>query len=596
MDRQLSKTCRIGCGSGFWGDSPDGARQLVAAGCDFIVLDYLAETTMAILAANRKRDPNAGYVPDFVDYVFVPHAEAIAEKKIRIVSNAGGMNVAACRDAVKKALEAKGVSLKIATITGDDLLPRAEELISRGVKLPEKLVSLNAYLGAAEIARALDEGADVVIAGRCVDSALVVGPLVHAFGWSWEDYDRLSQASLAGHLLECGSQVTGGILTDWETSPDWDRMGYPIAECAPDGSFVVSKPAGTGGLVNRATVCEQMVYEVGDPARYKLPDVICDWRNVEVDDLGGDRVRVSGARGYAPPETLKASAVSQDGFRISGEITIAGRDSVGKAQKTADAILARTRRLMQENGFKDYDETSVEILGSDALFGAHGAAQNAREVVLKVAARHAAARALDFFAREFLASATSMAQGITGFAAGRPKVRPVLRHHGIYLDRALVTPSIAINGENVGTVSLARKYSDEGGDEVKSGRSVPEGPVSSVSAATVPLIALAYGRSGDKGDDANIGVIARRAGDLPYLRAALTEDAVADWFGHFLAGRVRRFEWPALPGFNFVLENALGGGGTASLRKDPQGKTYAQILMEMPVPVPRDVQRACEDR
>jgi hypothetical protein len=584
MARQMSGICRIGCGSGFWGDSPEGARQLVAEGVDFLVFDYLAETTMAILAGNRRRDAKAGFVPDFVEYVFVPHARAIEEKKIRIVSNAGGMNVEGCREAVEKALKAAGVSLKIATVTGDDLMPQAERYASLG--LPEKLMSLNAYLGAAEIAHALDAGADIVITGRCVDSALVLGPLVHTFGWSWNDHDRLSQGSLAGHLLECGSQVTGGILTDWEKSTGWDHMGLPIAECRHDGSFVVTKPKGTGGLVNRATVCEQMVYEVGDPGSYTLPDVICDWRNVEIDDIGDDRVRVAHARGRRPTKFLKVSAVSQDGFRTSGEITIAGRDAAGKARKTADAVLARTRRLMHGQGFSDYDETSIEVLGAEAFFGAHGSAPGSREVVLKVAVRHQSARALDFFAREFLTSATSMAQGITGFAAGRPKVRAVLRHQGVFLDRSLVSTDIAVDGEDIGPPKTARDFVDHDTDESTGAEMHMDAAVLASASEMVPLIALAYGRSGDKGDDANIGVIARHPDYLPFIRAAVNEVSVKEWFAHFAEGDVHRFEWPALPGFNFVLEKSLGGGGTASLRKDPQGKTYAQLLMEFPVRVP----------
>ncbi len=588
------ESCRIGCGSGFWGDSAEGARQLVRAGCDFLVFDYLAETTMAILAANRRRDSTTGFVPDFIDHVFVPHARAIADQNIRVVANAGGMNVEACREALQKVLQSQGVALKIATVSGDDLMPQASALARGGMALPEKLLSFNAYLGAAEIAGALTAGADIVIVGRCVDSALVLGPLVHKFDWSWSDYDLLSQGSLAGHLLECGVQVTGGILTDWESSHGWENMGYPIAECFADGSFVVSKPVGTGGLVSRETVCEQLVYEVGDPGCYRLPDVTCDWRNVEIEEVGVDRVRVSGARGHALPRTLKASAVSHDGYKVSGEITIAGRNAAAKARKTALAILARTASLMKERGFSDYDETSVEILGAEALFGSYARDQDWREVVLKVAARHRKGDALEIFSREFLTSATSMAQGITGFAAGRPKVRPVFRHHSVFVDRALVSTTVRVDGEIIGTEVVQGAYApDTSEPEVRvstTPQSVPP------TTTTVPLISLAFGRSGDKGDDVNIGIIARRVEYLPYIAAALTEQAVQERFRHLVFGRVRRFDWPALPGFNFVLESALGGGGAASLRKDPQGKTYAQILMECPIAVPPALRDLVEGR
>ncbi len=579
------KVCRIGCGSGFWGDSPDGAGQLIDEHLNFLVFDYLAEITMALLAANKRRNPQHGYVPDFLDYVIRPHAAALTSGGIRVVANAGGMNVRACRDAILSALRDAGVELKVATVEGDDLMDRAATLAGS----PPDLLSLNAYLGAGPIVRALDMGADIVVTGRCVDSALVLGPLVHWFGWSWADFDRLSQGSLAGHLLECGCQVTGGILTDWQTVPGWDCMGYPIAECSSDGEFVVTKPKATGGVVNRATVAEQIVYEVGDPAAYALPDVVCDWGNVRIEECGVDRVRVSGARGRAPSGKLKASAVVQDGFKISGELTIAGPDARPKALRTAEAILTRTRRMMGERDFPDYEETLIEPLGAECLYGAHARSLSTREIVLRVSARHRQRDALEIFSREFLASATSMAQGITGFAGGRPKPRPVLRHSAVYVDADDVEAIVSVDGATVvvPNVPWDRPPMPEHIAQLPEGAQLgPETPY------TVPLIALAFGRSGDKGDTANIGIVARRDEYMPALRAALTEDAVARWFAHLVIGPVRRYDWPGLPGFNFVLEGALGGGGSASLRQDPQGKTYAQLLMHMPVGVTKEMQSA----
>ncbi len=557
---------------------------MVEAGVDFLVLDYLAEITMGLLAGLRRRDSAAGFVPDFIDYVIAPHARAIALKQIKIVANAGGMNLNGCRTAATRALEAVGVDLKIAVVTGDDLLARLVSLRAAGVSLPDDLISLNAYLGARGIAEALDRGADIVITGRCVDSALVLGPLVHKFEWSWTNYDLLAQGSMAGHLVECGCQATGGILTDWRDSPGWERMGYPIAECFPDGSFVLTKPAGTGGCVNRTSVAEQLVYEVGNPGAYALPDVICDWREVRIEELGPDRVRVSGAKGTPPSGLYKLSAVVTDGFRISGELTIAGRDAAAKAQRTGEAILARTRAFMREAGFQDYAETLIEVIGAETLYGANSRAQKAREVVLKVAARHAERAALDIFSREFLASATSMAQGITGFAAGRPKSRPVLRHIGILIDGEHVATRVELDGiEKSVAASHAKQRTKPRPDNGVEREEFPAGPT-----RQVPLIALAFGRSGDKGDTANIGIIARRREFLPVLRRELTETAVAQYFAHLAKGPVHRYDWPGLDGLNFVLKAALGGGGTASLRQDPQGKTYAQLLMDFPVHAPED--------
>ena len=275
----MAKTVRIGCHSGFWGDTETAAVQLVRHGkVDYLVSDYLAEVTMSIMAAQKLRNPQAGYATDFVSAVMGPLAREIAEKKIKVVTNAGGVNPQACRDAVLKACEAAGVKLKVAVVLGDDILPRADEFRASGIRemdtgaeLPQKIASMNAYFGGFPIARALDEGADVVITGRCVDSAVTLGALIHAFGWSMDDHDALAAGTLCGHIIECGAQCNGGNFTDWRLVPDYDNIGFPIAEVSGDGSFVLSKPEGTGGLITTATVAEQMLYKIGDPRAYIVP-------------------------------------------------------------------------------------------------------------------------------------------------------------------------------------------------------------------------------------------------------------------------------------------------------------------------------------
>lgn len=600
----MARTVRIGCGTGFWGDTPAGAAQLVrSGGIDYLVMDYLAEITMSILARMKARRPELGYATDFVTMVMKPLAREIAARRIRVVTNAGGVNPQACRDALMAVFAEAGVDLRVAVVHGDDLSPQAQRYRDAGVTemfsgapMPERIASMNAYLGAFPIAEALDRGADIVLTGRVVDSAIVLGPLIHEFGWRPDDHDLLSGGSLAGHVLECGTQATGGIVTDWRDVPGWDDMGFPIAECEADGSFVLTKPAGTGGLVSTATVAEQIVYEVGDPTRYILPDVVADWSAVRLDEAGPDRVRVSGARGLAPTGSYKVSATHADGYRAAVTMMIVGREAVERARATGEAILSRAGRLIGEAGFAGFSETSLEVLGSEANYGAAARRGDAREVVLKIAVRHADKEALQIFAREIYPAATAMAQGITGFAGGRPEPQPVIRLFSFLAPKTDVAVSIGIDGDDFAVASPPAAGQAEAAapqPAAAASGSVAPGPVVTPAGATVavPLIALARGRSGDKGDIANIGVLARSPDYLPWLRRSLTPEAVGSCFAHFLAGGpqdVERFEWPGLGGFNFVLHRALGGGGVASLRHDPQGKALAQILMDFPVKVPAE--------
>ena len=589
MNAQPKGIIRIGGGAGFWGDTAEGPAQLVRAGVDYLALDYLAEITMSILARMKAKNPALGYATDFVTHVMKPLAREIAERGVKVIANAGGVNLEACRDALQAALAEQGVTLRIAIVRGDDLTDKIDRLRAAGVRemfrgepLPEKLASVNAYLGAFPIAAALDAGADVVLTGRCFDSALALGPLIHEFGWRATDYDLLSAGTLVGHLIECGAQVTGGILTDWRAVEGWDRMGFPIAECRADGTFEIAKPNDTGGLVSVATVSEQMTYEVGDPAAYIVPDAVCDWRDVSVEQTAEHRVRVSGARGRAPTRTYKASATYSDGYRASVTMMIVGREARARADAVGRAILARATRLMQAAGFAPFSETSVEIIGAETSFGARGRAQDTREVVLKIGVRHAQREALEIFAREIYPAASAMAQSLTGFAGGRPEPQPVVRLFSFLVDRAEAPAQVAIDGR---TIEIADHQPNETSERPPD-RPAPPAAVLPADVVRVPLIALAYGRSGDKGDNANISVIARRPEFLDVIRASVTPGTVRDHMAHFVEGEVERFEWPGLGGFNFLLHRALGGGGVASLRHDPQGKAFAQILLDMDVAVP----------
>lgn len=585
------KIVRIGCASGFWGDTSVAAPQLLATGnLDYLVFDYLAEITMSILAGARAKNADMGYATDFVTVTMASIIRDVAAQRVKVVSNAGGVNPEACAAAIRKLADEAGVDLTVAIVQGDDLMSRAGALRDSGVKewqsgepIPPMVMSINAYLGAFPIAGALADGADIVVTGRCVDSAVTLGPLIHEFGWATDDWDRLSAGTLAGHIIECGAQATGGIFTDWDRVPDWDEIGFPIVECAADGSFTVTKPDGTGGLVSPATVGEQMLYEIGDPRAYVVPDVVCDFTAVTMEAVGDDRVRVAGARGRPAPAVYKVSATYLDGFRCIALAGLVGRDAPAKARRIADAILARTRKIFQQRNWGDYDDVAIDVLGTESEYGSHSRAPDAREVILRIAVRHHDKAALATFAREIAPAGTGMAPGLSGFAGGRPKVQPVVRLYSFLIAKSDVPVTVALNGE-AKSVDIA---AGEPFDPAALGASAP-GETASVDGgtATVPLADLAWARSGDKGDSANVGVIARKPDYLPYIRAALSERAVADYFAHLVEGPVTRYEVPGIHALNFLLDRALGGGGIASLRNDPQGKAYGQILLDYPVQIP----------
>ncbi len=605
MEQKKSKI-RIGCASGFWGDTNTAAFQLVKLGqLDVLVFDYLSEITMSILARAMEKNPEEGYATDFVSRVMLPLLPDIATQGIKVVSNAGGINPHSCARALQNLIDAAGLSLRIAVVDGDNLISQWNKLKTQnihemfdGTPLPDSMTSINAYLGAEPVARALEEGADIVITGRIVDSALVLGPLLHAFDWRMDQYDLLAQGSLAGHLIECGAQCTGGNFTDWEQVEGYENMGFPIAECGADGSFVITKPPKTGGLVTPATVGEQLVYEIGNPAAYILPDVICDFRQVCMQQDGENRVAVSGAKGYAPTSQYKVCATWRDGYRISASFMMGGIDARRKGERVAQAILDKVQNVMAKRGAPPFTETLIEILGSEWTYGPHSRMQASREVIVRLSARHFIRETLMFLASEIAQAATGMAPGVTGIVGGRPKVSPVVRLYSFLLDKSHVHANVHIGGQ---TLSIAPQPDSSDSAPAKPNASlaaVLQVPVvHAANLVTVPLVRLAWARSGDKGDFSNIGVIARQAAWLPWIYASVNEQSIAAYMAHVLdpdRSRIEAYHLPGISALNFLLIHALGGGGIASLRADPQGKALAQQLLDMPVRIPADLLDATE--
>ncbi len=614
----MTRPVRIGNAHGFWGDRLEAAGEMLARepDLDFLTLDFLAEVSMSILALQRSRDPQAGWPRDFIEIVRSIAPYWRDGGRCRVITNAGGLNPVACARACCEVLEDAGCEERIvAVVYGDDVLSdlrreSGEDELFRNLdtgqalaEVRDRIVTANAYLGAEPIVAALERGADLVITGRIADPSLTVGPCVHWFGWSWNDWDHLAGATVAGHLIECGAQLTGGISTDWLHAPDVQSIGFPIAEIASDGSCVVTKPRGSGGRVSVEAVKEQLVYEIGDPDCYLSPDVTVSLLSLEVEKCGADRVAIRGARGRPAPTNYKVSATYQDGFWAQGELTVFGADAYTKARRAGEAVL----QSLAAGGIT-YREAVVECLGSGAC-SPQGIdpirAGELTEVVLRIAVADPSREAVERFSREMMPLVTAGPPGTTGYAEGRPRVHPLFRFWPCLIDPGHVGPRIGwLPGEEIPSlVAPASGYPPglneqqttpapspeetiaQPGVEDASGLSeepptmgtwCPGGTASGIARR---LADVAYARSGDKGIHANVGVIARRPDDYPWLCRELTTQRVASYFGIADTSRVVRYELPNLKALNFVLHGILA----SPLRVDAQGKALAQALLLMPL-------------
>jgi hypothetical protein len=442
------KAIKIGNAQGFWGDSPGAAARLLKQqpDLDYLTLDYLAELSMSILAIQKEKDPAGGYAKDFLDVIgsLIPFWKN--GSKVKVVANAGGLNPQACAKACAELLKKHGLHLVIGTVTGDDVL----DVLNEGPNLEtgeplstikDRLVTANAYLGAAPIAEALEKGADIVITGRVADPSLTVGPCMHHFKWKESDYDKIAGATIAGHLIECGTQVTGGISTKWLQIENPAAIGFPIVEVSEDGSCIVTKPLGTSGCVDEQTVKEQLLYEIGDPAHYLSPDATVSFLTLKLRVEGPNRVHLSDATGGPPPSTYKVSATYRDGFRAEGMIALFGRETLKKAQKCGEIVLQRVK----EAGF-DLQRSCVECLGGgDVVPGVFSNRKpDLLECVLRIAVADSRKEAVEYFTKEIAPLVTSGPQGITGYSSGRPHVRPVFGYWPCLIAREKVKPVVTL--------------------------------------------------------------------------------------------------------------------------------------------------------
>ncbi len=449
-----SSTVRIGNGAGFWGDNLDAPKMVAQHGnVDYLTMEYLAELTLSILAHQRTKHPDAGFVTDVPGVVRSVLPQLAAPKRMKIVTNGGGMNPTGCAIATAKVLvDADLPDVRVAAVAGDDLLPALDQLIEAGeafehfdngdrlTELRPRVASANVYLGAQGIVDALRQDAQIVLTGRIADASLVVGPALHEFDWAWDDWQRLGAATVAGHLIECGAQATGGMYSDWTPEISLGDIGYPLAELTPDGDCTISKPPNTGGVVNIGTISEQIVYEIGDPTQYMTPDVVADFSQVQLEQTGKDRVHVSGGLGTPAPSTFKVSLAYYNGFATSGTIVVTGRDAIAKARAAAEAI----RDKVASAGYP-LAQFEYECLGAgDTLPGMSLWRSQPMEVVLKVAAQDPSRDAIERLTREFAPLVTAGPPGVTGYTGNRSRPRPVIAYWPTTIAKEHVQPTVIV--------------------------------------------------------------------------------------------------------------------------------------------------------
>lgn len=607
-----TKTLRIANAGGYWGDDPYALRRQVLGPIplDYVSMDFLAEITMSILQKQHARDPKAGYARDFVTQA-EPLLGEIVKRKIKVITNAGGVNPRACAEAIFEAARKQNLALKVAVVGGDDIAPRIEELRQRGVLLQnmetggelgsyrEKILSANAYFGAMPLVLALRSDPDIVLSGRVTDTGITLAALIHELGWPPDDYDRLAQGIVASHLIECGAQATGGNFTDWQKVESYVDVGFPILEFEADGSFVITKHPGSGGLVSLQTTREQFLYEMGHPQIYITPDAIADFTTMKLEPAGENRVRVSGARGAKPTDLLKVSMALEDGFKSSGTLIISGPDARAKSELFAGVFWTRLDAEIAREGLAPLEARHTEYVGDDSTHRGLTPEHRATEILLRLGARDHERAKLEIF-RKLLPSLILSGPAGVAVTGGAPSISEVVRYWPSLIPQEVAPASVEVWSQDGGSEPPERvlrkgdlAWPVTGGDALPARELLDPFPtrllaeLSPSSVVEVPLMAIAHARSGDKGDTSNIGLIGRSAACYVWLRENVTAERVRGWFEGIAEGEVHRYLVPNLWALNFLLDRSLGGGGTVSLHIDAQGKTYSQALLRCRVSIAR---------
>jgi Acyclic terpene utilisation family protein AtuA len=590
----MKRVIRIGNAGGYWGDDLSALRRQLEGGpLDYITIDFLAEITMSILQSQRKKNPALGYASDFVDQVrdCLP---LILDKKVTIITNAGGVNPLALGKKLLEEAKKQGRALRVGVVHGDDIMERLDVLTSAGetftnmetgekfAPVRSRVLSANVYLGAEPVVQALKTGCQIIVTGRVTDTGITVAPMIHEFGWSMNDWDKIAAGVVAGHVIECGCQASGGNISDWQDVISFHNMGYPIVEMEPSGEFVVTKHPKTGGIISEKSVKEQLVYEMGDPSNYISPDGIARFDSIQIKQAGKDRVRVYGIVGKPSPPKLKISMAHEDGWKISGTLLVSGPETLKKAKVITDIFWKKVG--------EKFEETRTDIVGAGSIWPSALNNYEPNEIYLRFSASDHDSNKFESFSKSLATIILSGPAGMAVTGGGRPKPSPVIAYWPTLIDRTKITAHVTVidtNGSEA-TADIPYTLPAKGASLSKVITSVPlkvKKPKSSRQ-IEIRLRDIAYARSGDKGDTCNIGVLARNAECYIWLTRNLTADKVRKFFKGITHGKVIRYELNNLLALNFLLERTLGGGGTRSLMVDPQGKTLAQALLEMRVKAP----------